>query len=158
MCDDVQMVFHSIDSTEIAGLVFQNAGDVAEEVITVICRQRLPVVFCPENNMVENLGVGAYLIEPLRGFPCYALTFSALRAKLFMFTPPECLLVPLDSHHFICGYSPLTPQGLNHPRSSINANSVVVVFQLRMVMLWYTGSDTIFDRWLRDALAMRREK
>ena len=56
----MQVVFHAIDPVHMAFFVFKNCGDVTKQNRAAIGMEGPLPVFCTENNMIKDLGVGTH--------------------------------------------------------------------------------------------------
>ncbi len=62
MCSDVEVVFYAVNAVEMAFFVFQDSPNVFEQFGAVFLVKCALSFFCAENDLIEDLGVGAHVV------------------------------------------------------------------------------------------------
>jgi hypothetical protein len=66
VCQDMQMIAHAVYLVDMASMILQNGYDIAMKCTSVSRNHCVLMSFSAENNLVENLGVGAHDTEFMR--------------------------------------------------------------------------------------------
>ena len=80
MCSDVEVVFYAVNAIEVAFFVFQDSPNVFEQFGAVFLGKCALSFFGAENDLIEDLGVGAHVV-----------TFYLQRSVMFGTSMPASL-------------------------------------------------------------------